>query len=143
MLLWRSVAVLSELAANKEILCFQANRRHAVTELGEFEYVIYANPNAERMQCTKVRSWYREGNPDTASFDRYNWNNMNSCSKYFCESWQDADFVTPVTDWRRRVFLETCGCLRQRPLQLIPVDTDFITRTKPVVLLRQSFRRVN
>lgn len=92
-----------------------------------FEYAVCANLKAYRMQCTKVRS--RQGNVTAESevFNRYDRNNLNSCSEFYCECWQDADFVTPVTDWRRRVFLETYGCLQQRPLQLIPGYTDFNT----------------
>ena len=49
--------------------------------------------------------------------NRYDRNKLTSRRKTPCESLQNADFVTPVTDWRSRFFLETYRCLQQRPVQ--------------------------
>ena len=68
---------------------------------------------------------------------------MTSCSKIHCECRQDADFVTPVTNWRCRFFLETYGCLTQRPLNRNPGQTNFHTHGEPVAPQRQSFPEVH
>ena len=68
---------------------------------------------------------------------------MTSCYKILCENGQDADFVTPVTDWRRRFFLETFGCLKQRPFNRNPGQTNFHTQDETVALQRQSSPGVN
>lgn len=56
MLLRWAVSVLSELTPNREILCFEVNLRPARSEFSGFKYVVCTNPNAKRMQCTKVLS---------------------------------------------------------------------------------------
>jgi len=121
-----SLSCLNSLPTEKSFALRQICAMHS-RGLNGFKYAICANLKAKRMQCTKVCCRQGKVAAESEIFNRYYRNNMNLCSRFSCECWQDADFVTPVTDWRRRVFLETYGCLQQRPLQLIPGYTDFNT----------------